>query len=87
MKKSIQKNYIKANELTLGATYRTKDNKEYIYMGRFDYWTTKSERIERKSNSWRGYFYDYIYHDVNKGKHHYFIPKRQRSSFILYFEK
>jgi hypothetical protein len=47
-------------------------------MGRFDYWTTKSERVEKENpsyNSWNRYSYDYIYHDVNKGKHYYFIPK------------
>lgn len=29
---------IKAKDLVLGATYLTKDNKEYVYMGKFDYY-------------------------------------------------
>jgi len=32
----FQKNYVKAKDLKLGATYKTKSNEEYIYMGRFD---------------------------------------------------
>lgn len=30
------KTYIKAKQLKIGATYRTKDNSEWVYMGRFD---------------------------------------------------
>jgi hypothetical protein len=68
-----EKNYVKAKELKLGATYRTKDNEEWIYMGRFDYHVTESERVEKRSNNhWSGYTYDYIYKNVNKGKHHFF---------------
>lgn len=65
--------HIKAKELIVGATYKTKQNEEWIYMGRFDYWTTKSERIEiPNKNNWYDSSYDYIYKNVNKGKHHYF---------------
>ena len=32
-----EKNYIKSKELILGAKYKTKQNEELIYMGRFDY--------------------------------------------------
>lgn len=32
----FEKNYVKAKELILGATYKTKQNEELIYMGRFD---------------------------------------------------
>jgi hypothetical protein len=31
-----EKTYIKSKELILGATYKTKDNQEWVYMGRFD---------------------------------------------------
>lgn len=75
------KNYIKTKDLILGATYRTKDNEEYVYMGRFDYWTTKSERMEKPNPSgsyYNRYSYDYIYHDVNKGLHYYFVPKGEK---------
>jgi len=63
-------NYIKAKDLIIGATYRTKSNEEWIYMGRFDYHTTKSERVYKDSSNYRNY--DWIYTNVNKGKYHYF---------------
>ncbi len=67
------KNYIKAKDLRIGATYRTKQNEEWVYLGRFDYWTRTSERIETSdSNSWSRQ-YDYIYKNVNKGKYYYFM--------------
>lgn len=67
-------NYIKSKDLKLGATYRTKQNEEWIYIGRFDYWSTKSERIEKPNQNGWSYSrqYDYIYKDINKGKYHYF---------------
>lgn len=69
-----QNNYVKAKDLILGATYKTKDNEEWIYMGRFDYHTTKYERVEIPSTS--GYSwsrnYKYEYKNLNKGKHYYF---------------
>lgn len=33
-----EKTYIKSRELILGATYKTKDNQEWTYMGRFNYY-------------------------------------------------
>ena len=77
----FQKNYVKAKELILGATYKTKTNEEYIYMGRFDYHTTEYERIERPQD--RGWYigyrsYDSVEVDVNKGKHHFFINKESK---------
>lgn len=33
-----EKSYIKSKELILGATYKTKNNDEWIYLGRFDYY-------------------------------------------------
>lgn len=67
-------NYIKAKDLILGATYKTKDNQEYIYMGRFDYWSTKYEYGTNKYGN-RDYN-NYTIKDINKGKHYYFILKR-----------
>lgn len=67
------KNYVKVKDLILGATYRTKDNQEYIYMGRFDYWDTKHEYGTNKYGS-RDYN-NYTVEDINKGKHHYFVKK------------
>ncbi|GAA4879169.1 hypothetical protein GCM10023310_69120 [Paenibacillus vulneris] len=67
------KNYVKSKDLVIGGIYKSKDNTEWIYMGRFDLKDTKSERIE--VNNGRGYWgrsYNYIYHKVNKGKHYFF---------------
>ncbi len=47
---------IKTKDLIIGATYRTKQNADYVYMGRFDRWDWD---YSRKIN-------------INKGKHHYF---------------
>lgn len=54
---------IKAKDLIIGATYKTKQDIDYVYMGRFDAWDYKygkgiSDRI-----------------NINKGKHHYFARK------------
>jgi hypothetical protein len=38
-----EKTYIKAKDLILGATYKTKHNEEWIYLGRFDYYGFNSE--------------------------------------------
>lgn len=71
--------HIKAKELILGATYMTKSNEEWIYMGRFDYWKIDYDQIpiESKSSSYSFYGsrqqYKSVKKDVNKGKHHYFI--------------
>lgn len=55
-----EKNHIKSKELVIGATYRAKDNQEWVYMGRFDYHTTKWNRETDQCD------------EVNKGKHYYF---------------
>jgi len=70
----FQKKYVKAKELILGATYKTKSNEEWIYMGRFDYHTTKYDKVLSKiqSNSWYSPSYDSVIVNVNKGKHHFF---------------
>ena len=67
-----QKNYVKVKELILGGTYKTKSNEEYIYMGRFDYYDVKGERIYKENSR---YSYEYVYTDINKGKYHYFVLK------------
>jgi len=68
------KNYIKSKDLIIGATYRTKQNEEWIYMGRFDYHTTKGEK-SYDTNSRYSYDYKWIYTDINKGKHHFFAKE------------
>jgi len=76
----LRNSYVKAKDLKLGAVYKTKDNEEWIYMGRFDYHTTKYERVEipQQNTSWYGYrSYDSIKVNVNKGKHHFFARKTE----------
>lgn len=71
-----QNNHVKVKDLIIGATYKTKANEEWIYMGRFDYWKVESERVEQPTSDCYGYSrysYKYIYKDVNKGKHHFFV--------------
>lgn len=59
---------IKAKDLILGATYKTKDNVEWTYLGKFDYYKSK-------------YNYDTSeYEDfINVGKHFYF--KREKGKY------
>jgi len=77
----LKNNYVKVKELILGATYKTKTNEEWIYMGRFDYHTIKYDRASRsQNNSYYGYSrysYDEIKVNVNKGKHHFFVKKTE----------
>ncbi|OZB98146.1 hypothetical protein CJP46_02960 [Paenibacillus sp. XY044] len=58
-----EKNYIKSKELIVGATYKTKENQELVYMGRFDYWGSKWNRDNGS--------YEYL----NKGKYYYFAQE------------
>ncbi|MGM1044742.1 MAG: hypothetical protein ACQEXX_01210 [Bacillota bacterium] len=76
-----EKKYVKSKELIVGATYRAKDNQEFIYMGRFDYWDTKWIRGET------GYD-DSYYENVNKGKYYIFAQetinyRKQPDLYIL----
>lgn len=64
-------NKIKIKDLKLGATYLTKSNDEWVYMGKFDYYTTKGEWDEKERK--------HRYEDVNKGKHHYFVREEKYS--------
>ncbi|QKS59987.1 hypothetical protein HUB98_05600 [Paenibacillus barcinonensis] len=63
-----EKSYIKSKELIIGATYRTKDNREFVYMGRFEYWDTKWVSPEDVRQS------SYTV-NVNKGKQYIFAKK------------
>lgn len=69
---------IKNKDLILGATYIDKNNNEYIYMGKFDYF--KSESIGRIGNSWK-------YEVVNKKKYHFFAEKSKYSDSGYYFSQ
>ncbi|KZE65015.1 hypothetical protein AV545_03595 [Paenibacillus jamilae] len=75
------KNFVKTKDLIIGATYKTKDNQEWIYMGRFDSKDTKSERVEdgRSNDYWNRPQYKYTYHKISKGKYHFFVREAEYS--------
>ena len=78
-------NHLKAKELILGATYMTKSNEEWIYMGRFDYYYNKSERIEMPStNFYKNYTYKHT--NINKGKYHYFVRECKYYNNSIYLQ-
>ncbi|MBU7315986.1 hypothetical protein [Paenibacillus oleatilyticus] len=60
-----EKNYIKSKDLIIGATYRTKDNEEWIYMGRYDYYGYRGDNEGKKY-----YFY-------KKGKYYSHFETRK----------
>lgn len=74
-----EKNFVKAKDLIIGATYKSKDNQEWIYMGRFDLKDTKSEQIltGKSSGYWSSPQYTYVYHNISKGKHHFFVKESE----------
>ena len=73
-------------DLIIGATYLTKDNEEWIYMGRFDKWKCRREYYGRSlycryewsskevDDSWiKDSYINNAYKNENKGKHYWFI--------------
>ena len=74
-------------DLIVGATYLTKDNEEWVYMGRFDKWRCRSEYYYDRSSYYRyGWsskevddtwikdpYIKNAYKNENKGKHYWFI--------------
>lgn len=76
--KIFKNEYVKSKDLVLGGTYRTKNDEEYIYMGRFDLHGDKARRVEDGKSNGYGYYcnYHYVYDQVNKGKHYWFARKR-----------
>lgn len=74
-----EKNFVKAKDLIVGATYKSKDNQEWIYMGRFDLKDTESEQIftGRSNDRWSSPQYKYVYHNISKGKHHFFVKESE----------
>lgn len=66
---------ISARDLIIGATYLDKNNKEYIYLGRYDYWDEKA--VYKNTTDRYGYRYKTVhcYEWVNKGKKHWFISQ------------
>lgn len=78
-----EKNYVKSKDLVIGGKYKSKDNSEWIYMGRFDLLDRKSERITKPNGNssywWTSYSYEYVYHNVSKGKHYFFVQEAEES--------
>lgn len=75
---------IKTKDLILGATYLTKDNVEWIYMGRFDYYSDGYEWLENgkivrskdDSDIPKGGYHNYEYvTNYPYGKYHWFAIK------------
>lgn len=82
----------KGKDLIVGATYLTKDNEEWIYMGRFDKWDCHhsyyyGNRYSCYRNGWdnkdvddswiKDSYANCAYKNENRGKHYWFIcPER-----------
>ena len=86
--------FIKAKELIIGATYKTLNGEQYVYMGKFDKYEKQSNwhydysRINEGwayplDNTWiedKLCSYDYRYRFINKGKHFFFIQLGNQNS-------
>ena len=76
----------KGKDLIIGAAYLTKNNEQWIYMGRFDKWNTEHNRYHTYWQRSGGYWVEplddtwtvqnnnkyYAYRHVNKGKYYWF---------------
>lgn len=80
----------KGNDLIVGATYLTKDNEEWVYMGKFDIWDLEHQYIP--SDSWGRRLYhsevlddtwfidkynSQAYKNIYKGKGYWFINQKE----------
>lgn len=74
-------NFIKPKDLILGATYKTKNNEDYIYMGRYN----KYKYIYNTYN-WRYEKDDFIYEVKNLGKYFYFVENDDRYFYLKMFK-
>ena len=86
-KRLNERKTFKGKDLIIGATYLTKDNEEWIYMGRFDKWdcriaTHYVNSYYYRSNGWdddvsdawiKDSYTNQAYKNENKGKHYWFI--------------
>lgn len=70
------KEHIKAKDLKIGATYKTKDQEEFVYMGRFDYYKKEYERV------WNGNRNILTHKAVNKGKHYFFYYSSKYGGYM-----
>ena len=86
-KRINERKTFKGKDLIVGATYLTKDNEEWIYMGRFDRWSCDIEynydnpsyyrygwNNKKIDDSWvKDPYNNCAYKNNNKGKHYWFI--------------
>lgn len=86
-KRINERKTFKGKDLIIGATYLTKDNEEWVYMGRFDKWSCDVEynygdlsyyryRWDKKKidDNWiKDSYANCAYKNENKGKHYWFI--------------
>lgn len=87
-KRINERKTFKGKDLIIGATYLTKDNEEWIYMGRFDKWDCRTSyyygnRYSFYRNGWdkkdvddswiKDPYTKRAYKNKNKGKHYWFI--------------
>lgn len=56
---------IKGKDLIVGATYRTKQNEEWIYIGRYDYWDYEYLSRESYDKRWTKKGKKYYFYDAN----------------------
>lgn len=87
-KRINERKAFKGKDLIIGATYLTKDNEEWVYMGRFDKWDCHrsyyyGNRYPCYQNGWDNKYVDdswtkdlytnCAYKNENRGKHYWFI--------------
>lgn len=66
-----EKNYIKAKDLIIGATYLKNNNQEWIYIGRFNEYENANYWSRSKNKDNKNYEYSKL-----KGKMHYFFNEK-----------
>lgn len=86
-KRINERKTFKDKDLIIGATYLTKDNEEWVYMGRFDKWdchtaTYYGSSYYSRYNGWstdvddtwiKDTYVNHAYKNENRGKHYWFI--------------
>lgn len=67
---------LKGKDLKLGGTYLTKDNQEWVYLGRYDKWEHDYDNKYQNENG------KTVYPDITKGKTYYFFNKNNEYSWM-----
>lgn len=80
---------LKGKDMKIGGTYLTKDNKELIYLGRFDYWDTDWNAARKTDILGYGYYpaitkeKRYFFYNREGGKYHKFETIKVLSSKLI----